>query len=72
MVVGGVLFPMPQNAFYLHGALRHTICLARTAIIAAGIFEPSTVNLWLGLGGLAASIVVLEAVVVVLGRRKLV
>jgi len=73
MVVGGVLFPMPQNAFFTFMERYGTpYALARTAIIAAGIFEPSTVNLWLGLGGLAASIVVLGAVVVVLGRRKLV
>ena len=60
MVVGGVLFPMPQNAFFTFMERYGTpYALARTAIIAAGIFEPSTVNLWLGLGGLAASIVVL-------------
>lgn len=72
VVLGGVLFPMPQNAFFTFmGRYGTPYALARTAITAAGMFEPSTVNLWIGLGGLAGSIIVLGAVVVRLGRRNL-
>lgn len=72
VVMGGGLFPMPQNAFFAFmGRYGTPYALARTAITAAGILEPSTVSLWISLGGLAGSITVLAAVVAVLGRRKL-
>lgn len=72
VIMGGGLFPMPPSAFFnFMGRYGTPYALARTAITAAGMFEPSTVNLWISLVGLAVSIAVLAAFVVVLGRRKL-
>ncbi len=71
-VLGGMIFSLPDNAFFRFMLQYGTpFSLAQTAIGQSGFLGTSLSDMWVSLGALAGIAAVLAAIVIVLGRRKL-
>lgn len=68
----GVMFKLPDNAFYHFMAKYGTpFSLAKTAITASGFTELSVATVWICLASLFVIVSIFAVIVIFLGRRKL-
>ncbi|TCT16129.1 ABC-2 family transporter [Natranaerovirga pectinivora] len=71
-VFGGLMFDLPNNAFFTFMREYGTpYALGHKAIMSSGFIEPSYTNVWIGLIGLFLIVVLFGLLVALLGRRKL-
>ncbi len=71
-VLGGLMFPLPDNALFRFMKQYGTpFSLAQTVIRESGFLGTSLMDMWICLGMLAGFTVILAIIVIVLGRRKL-
>lgn len=71
-VLGGLMFPLPDNSFFRFMKLFGSpYSLSQTAIREAGILGTSVSNLIISMGALIGIVILLAGIVIILGRRKL-
>lgn len=71
--LGGLMFPLPDNAFFRFMSQYGTpFALARSAIMESGFLGTSYLTMWICVLVLLLITLILAALVIVLGRRKLV
>jgi len=72
-VLGGLMFPMPDNAFFRFMRQYGTpFALARSAIMESGFLGTSYMTMWICVVVLLLITSILAVAVIALGRRKLV
>lgn len=71
-VLGGIMFALPDNAFFRFMKEYGTpFSLAKTTIQESGFLGTSSVNMLICLGALIGITAIMSIIVVILGRRKL-